>query len=287
MTHKPRSDAASALSAVPPNAQRPRMCLLHAGRSAAIRNAWVDAAERVGFDAREWDTREIAPAPDADVLLPMDLSYVTRCVLTERYSEDWTNAFIAAPELCADPLLFLSRRGFPTRRSVACASGDAATLHHAVEQLGGFPVEAWIGAWITANDMENFARLVQRAHDLHVEPLARAPLSPSCARWLAVAFTQCVGPACSTEIRELAVRAVHALRARTGVVEYEVDASGAVALISVNAPGDLAQLPMEWWSSYCLAVVQGYREASTVLRDQRSIYAPVAQPTRQLLAEPV
>ncbi len=63
-------------------------------------------------------------------------------------------------------------------------------------------------------------------------------------------------PVAARHAHRIAVQAVRALRARTGVVEYTLDEQGAAAILYVHAPAELSRIPSTWWSSYCLAVME-------------------------------
>ena len=259
--YKPAYYATSPFPAEPREVPKRRLVCLHAGHDGAATRAWVNAAEWVGFAAHTFDARTQEHVPDADVLFPVDQSPAVRRVLTAQYRDGWTNVFTGAPRLCSDALLYLSRAGLPVRLTIPCASADAELLATAVERVGGFPVEAWIGTWLSVHDVESLARLVQTARVLRQEPSVRAPLRDADRRWIAVVNDRCIGPAAPASVENLAVRAVGVLHARTGVVEYVVDASGTAELIGVNAPADLAQIPGEWWAAFCLAVMEGFAQA--------------------------
>lgn len=233
--YKPTYYAASPFPAAARKPADRRALLLHGGCTAAVRRAWTNAAEWTGFDACVWDTRDIEPAPDGDVMLPMDLSYSTKRVLTERYRSGWTNVFVNAPEVCSDVSMYLARKGFPMR-------------HDAV---------------------------------------ARAPFSTAGKRWVAVVHDRCIGPHAPADLRAVAINAVHALRTRTGIVEYEIDSTGAALIVSVSAPAELSRLPCEWWAPFCLATMQSHREALAESDNDGPSDAPNARPRHQLLAEPV
>ncbi len=256
--YKPAYYAASPFPAEPPEVSKRRVVCLHTGRDAAATKAWMNAAEWAGFEAHSWDARANEEVPDADVFIPVDLSPAVRRVLIAQYREGWSSVFTNVPRVCSDALLFLSRLGFPVRLAVPCASAGAELLAAAVDYAGGFPVEAWIGTWIEVSDMENLARLVHRAHALRQDPTVRAPVRDADRRWVAVVNDQCIGPAASTDVEDLAVRAVRALRARTGVVEYVLGESGAAEITGVNAPAELSRIPSEWWSAFCLAAMESF-----------------------------
>jgi hypothetical protein len=91
----------------------------------------------------------------------------------------------------------------------------------------------------------------------------RAPVRDADRRWVAVIHDRCIGPSAGTGVDDLAVRAVRALHARTGVVEYVLDGSGAAEIIGVNAPAELSQMPSRWWSPFCLAVMEWFDRTPT------------------------
>lgn len=83
-----------------------------------------------------------------------------------------------------------------------------------------------------------------------------AALPEADRRWLAVVDEQCIGPSAPAGVRHIAVQAVRALRARTGVVEYVLDDQGTAAIVDVHAPAELSRIPSTWWAKYCLAVME-------------------------------
>ena len=80
-------------------------------------------------------------------------------------------------------------------------------------------------------------------------------------QWIAVVGDECIGPDVSPAIADVAVRAVRALQARTGIIEYVFKSNGDTAIVSASAPALLAQLPPEWWSAFCLTATRTWHDA--------------------------
>jgi hypothetical protein len=254
--YKPTYYAASPFPAEHRSAPERRVVCLHGGANPHVTKAWANAAAWMGGAVTVCDARGTDAVPEADVYLPADLSPAVRRVLTSRYRAGWRSVFTDAPRRCEDVLLFLAREGFPVRPRVPLLGTDADLLDAAVQQVGGFPVEACIGPWIGVHDPETLSRLAGHATATRQSLQVRAPLADAARRWIAVVDERCIGLHASPEMKHLAAHAVRALRARTGVVEYVGDDDGAMSLVDVHAPAELSRIPSGWWSAYCLAVLE-------------------------------
>lgn len=208
--YKPTYYAASPFPAPPAAPRTEHAVVVHAGGDPDARQAWVNAAEWVGYAVSTHDARTDDALPsdallsDA-LLLPVDFSLPVRRVLFEQYQPGWTSVFTDRPRVCLDAPLYLARHGLPVRTE-----------------------------------------------------------TPDTARqWIAVVGDTVVGPEASAVVRALAVRAVHALKARTGIVWYDDREAGAEAIVEVSAPASLESLPTAWWSPFCLAVLQHLRTTAS------------------------